>query len=130
NRPPALRDARASQPLNCPVSVPAILATAYGGRGTPSPGALPPALPGRDTTRPRYGYDPGAARALLAEAGYPRGIDVQLWRTAANVELSRVAQAIQAQLAAGGVRVEPVERDAPSQPEAARKGETALVNLD
>src|SRR3989441_4397537 len=51
-----------------------------------------------------YGYDPAAARTLLAEAGYSGGIDVRLWRTGTNVELSRVAQAIQAQLAGGGVR--------------------------
>jgi len=53
-----------------------------------------------------------------------------LWRAAANVELSRVAQAIQAQLEPVGVRVELVERDASSQREAARKGETDMVVLD
>ena len=130
NRRGALRDVRVRQAINRAVNVPEILATVYGGRGIPSRGAIPPALAGSDTTRPRYGYDPGAARALLAEAGYPRGIDVQLWRTAANVELSRVAQAIQAQLAEVGVRVELVERDASSQREAARKGETDMVILD
>jgi peptide/nickel transport system substrate-binding protein/oligopeptide transport system substrate-binding protein len=41
-----------------------------------------------------------------------------------------VAQAIQAQLAGGGVRVELVERDASSQREAARKGEADMVILD
>jgi ABC-type transport system substrate-binding protein len=44
--------------------------------------------------------------------------------------LSRVAQAIQAQLAEVGVRVELVERDASSQREAARQGETDMVVLD
>src|SRR2546425_2009487 len=77
-----------------------------------------------------YGYDPAAARTLLAEAGYSGGIDVRLWRTGTNVELSRVAQAIQAQLAGVGVRVELVERDASSQREAARKGEADMVILD
>ena len=55
---------------------------------------------------------------------------LQLWRTAANVELSRVAQAIQAQLADVGVRVELVERDASSQREAARQGKADMVVLD
>src|SRR5207249_12196520 len=67
---------------------------------------------------------------VIADAGYSGGVDVRLWRTAANVELSRVAQAIQAQLAEVGVRVELVERDASSQREAARKGETDMVVLD
>jgi peptide/nickel transport system substrate-binding protein/oligopeptide transport system substrate-binding protein len=70
------------------------------------------------------------ARALLADAGYAGGFDVRLWRTGSNVELSRVAQAIQAQLAAVGVRVELVERDASSQREAARHGEADMVILD
>jgi ABC-type transport system substrate-binding protein len=130
NRRGPLRDMRVRQAINQAVNVPEILATVYGGRGIPARGAIPPALAGSDTTRPRYAYDPRAARALLGQAGYPNGIDLQLWRTAANVELSRVAQAIQAQLAEVGVRVELVERDASSQREAARKGETDMVILD
>src|SRR5216683_489948 len=67
---------------------------------------------------------------LLAQAGYPDGLRLELWRTAANAELSAVAQAIQSQLAGVGVRVELIERDASSQREAARKGETDMVILD
>jgi ABC-type transport system substrate-binding protein len=130
NRRGPLRDVRVRQAINQAVNVPEILATVYGGRGIPAGGAIPPALAGSDTARRRYAYDPRAARALLAQAGYANGMDVQLWRTAANVELSRVAQAIQAQLAEVGVRVELVERDASSQREAARKGEADMVILD
>ncbi|HYL20643.1 MAG TPA: ABC transporter substrate-binding protein [Gemmatimonadales bacterium] len=130
NRRGPLRDVRVRQAINHAVNVPEILATVYGGRGILARGAIPPALGGSDTARAPYGYDPRAARALLVQAGYPGGIDVQLWRTAANVELSRVAQAIQSQLAEVGVRVELVERDASSQREAARKGETDMVILD
>ena len=130
NRRGPLRDARVRRAINHGVNVPEILATVYGGRGVPAHGAIPPGLAGSDTTRRGYGYDPAAARALLAEAGYSGGIDVRLWRTGTNVELSRVAQAIQAQLAGVGVRVELVERDASSQREAARKGEADMVILD
>jgi peptide/nickel transport system substrate-binding protein len=126
----ALRDPRVRQALNRAVNVPEILATVYGRRGVLSRGAIPPGLAGSDTTRRGYGYEPAAARALLAEAGYPGGIDLRLWRTGTNVELSRVAQAIQAQLLGVGVRVELVERDASSQREAARKGEADMVLLD
>src|SRR3989454_4851132 len=101
----------------------------YGGRGVLAHGAIPPGLAGSDATRRGYGYDPPAARTLLAEAGYSGGIDVRLWRTGTNVELSRVAQAIQAQLAGGGGRVELVERDASSQRGAARQGEADMVLL-
>src|SRR5438132_272068 len=130
NRRGPLRDARVRRAINHAVNLPEILAMVYGGRGVLAHGAIPPGLAGSDTTRRGYGYDPPAARTLLAEAGYSEGIDVRLWRTGTNVELSRVAQAIQAQLAGIGVRVELVERDASSQREAARKGEADMVILD
>ena len=130
NRRGPLSDVRVRRAINQAVNVPEILATVYGGRGIRARGAIPPALAGSDTTRPAYGYDPAAARRLLAQAGYTTGIDLQLWRTAANVELSRAAQAIQSQLAAVGVRVELVERDASSQREAARNGQADMVILD
>jgi ABC-type transport system substrate-binding protein len=130
NRRGPLRDVRVRQAINRAVDVPAILATVYGGRGVPARGAIPPGLGGNDTARTAYRYDPAAARALLAAAGYAGGITVRLWRTAANIELSRVAQAVQTQLAEVGIRVELVERDASSQRAAARQGETDMVILD
>jgi len=130
NRRGPLRDARVRRAINQAVNVPEILATVYGGRGILARGAIPPSLAGSDTTRPGYAYDPVGARRLLAQAGYADGISVQLWRTASNIELSRTAQAIQSQLADAGVRVELVERDASSQREAARKGQTDMVILD
>jgi peptide/nickel transport system substrate-binding protein/oligopeptide transport system substrate-binding protein len=132
NRRGPLADVRVRQAINRGVNVPAILATVYGGRGVVAHGAIPPGLAGGgpDSTRPAYGYDPAAARALLEAAGYRGGLSLQLWCTATNVELSRVAQAIQAQLADVGVRVELVERDASSQRETARQGKTDMVVLD
>jgi peptide/nickel transport system substrate-binding protein/oligopeptide transport system substrate-binding protein len=131
NRRGPLADRRVRQAINQAVNVPEILTTVYGGRGILARGAIPPGLEGSDTTRRPYGYDPAAGRRLLAEAGYGGGgIDLQLWRTASNVELSRVAQAIQSQLAAVGIRVELVERDASSQREAARSGRADMVILD
>jgi peptide/nickel transport system substrate-binding protein len=125
-----LADVRVRQAINRAVNVPAILAAVYGGRGVRARGAIPPGLGGSDSTRPAYDYDPAAARALLSAAGHPDGITLQLWRTAANVELGRAALAVQAQLAAVGIRVELVERDASSQRAAARQGETDMVILD
>lgn len=130
NRRGPLQDQRVRQAINYAVNVPEILATVYGGRGILARGAVPPALPGSDTVRAGYHYDPAEARRLLAAAGYATGFGVQLWRNATNVELARVAQAVQAQLAPVGIRVELVERDASSQREAARKGETDMVILD
>lgn len=130
NRRGALRDATVRRAINHAVNVPEILATVWHGRGILARGAIPPALGGADTTRPRFGHDTATARRLLREAGHANGFAVQLWRSGTNVELGRVAQAIQAQLAAVGIRVDVVSRDASSMRETARKGEADMALLD
>src|SRR2546428_3378966 len=45
--------------------------------------------------RKPYAYDTTAARRVLRAAGFGEGFAVQLWRSGTNVELGRVAQAIQ-----------------------------------
>ena len=125
-----LRDVRVRQAINHAVNVAQILATVWGGRGIRARGAIPPTLAGGDTTRPAFAYDPGQAKQLLAAAGYPSGVSLELWRTADNETLGRVAQAVQADLAQVGIRVEIVARDAPSQREAARAGNADMALLD
>lgn len=125
----ALRDVRVRRALNHAVDIPTILATVAAGRGVPSAGAVPPGLEGYDSTRAPYPFDPDLARRLLAEAGYPKGLRFQLWRTQRPV-YARIAQAIQQQLGEVGVAVEIVERDASAARAAARKGETDLFLTD
>ncbi len=130
NRRGALRDVRVRQAINYGVNVAEILHRVYADRGIRARGAIPPILPGGDTTRAGYDYDATRARALLASAGYPRGLDLQLWISATNVPLARVAEAIQADLARVGIRAEIVARDASSQREAARAGKADMALLD
>ncbi|HEY3279636.1 MAG TPA: ABC transporter substrate-binding protein [Gemmatimonadales bacterium] len=130
NRRGPLRDVRVRRAINHAVNVPELLRTVWNGRGILARGAIPPSLGGGDTTRTRYAYDTAAARQLLRQAGYPDGFPIQLWRSGSNVELGRVAQAVQAQLAGVGIRVEVVSRDASSMREAARKGDTDMALLD
>jgi peptide/nickel transport system substrate-binding protein/oligopeptide transport system substrate-binding protein len=130
NRRGPLRDVRVRRAINHAVDVPELLRTVWNGRGIAARGSIPPSLGGGDTTRTRYVHDTVRARLLLAQAGYPNGFGVQLWRSGSNVELGRVAQAIQAQLAAVGIRVEVVARDPSSMREAARNGQTDMALLD
>jgi peptide/nickel transport system substrate-binding protein/oligopeptide transport system substrate-binding protein len=76
---------------------------------------------GYDSTRAPFPWDTAGARRLLAEAGFGRGFSLRLWRNRRG-ELARVAQAVQQDLAAVGVRVEIVERDAPAVRAAVRNG--------
>jgi ABC-type transport system substrate-binding protein len=112
------------------VNVPEILRTVWNGRGALAAGAIPPTLGGSDPARRPYAYDTTEARRLLRAAGYPNGFSLQLWRSGTNVEMGRVAQAIQAQLAAVGIQVEIVSRDASSMREAVRKGDTDMAITD
>jgi peptide/nickel transport system substrate-binding protein/oligopeptide transport system substrate-binding protein len=92
-------------------------------------GSLPPGIAGYDSTRAPYTFDPAAAKRLLAEAGYPNGFSVKLWRTQ-RAELARLAQSLQQNLAEVGIRIEIVERDASSARAAVRKGEADLFLTD
>src|SRR5688572_14399213 len=130
NRRGPLRDPRVRRALNHAVNVPEILRTVWSSRGVAAAGSIPPALGGSDPGRKPYAHDTATARRLLREAGVAGGFPVQLWRSGTNVELGRVAQAIQAQLAALGVQVEIVSRDASSMREAVRKGDTDMAVLD
>jgi ABC-type transport system substrate-binding protein len=125
-----LRDPNVRRALNHAVNAPEILGTVWSGRGALAAGAIPPRLGGSDPGRRPYAYDTTEARRLLRAAGFANGFAVQLWRSGTNVELGRVAQAIQAQLAAVGIRVEIVSRDASSMREAVRKGDTDMAILD
>ncbi|MBX6331788.1 MAG: hypothetical protein IRY91_08070 [Gemmatimonadaceae bacterium] len=124
-----LADARVRQALNYAVDVQAIVDHLIGGRGRLAAGVIPPTLDGADTTRRPYGYDPAKARRLLAAAGHPNGIDVELW-VGQDETFQRVAQAIQGYLAAVGVRTKIVQRDNSSAREAARAGQTDLSLKD
>lgn len=124
-----LRDPRVRRAINEAVDRKTILAQLVHGQGTLAAGVIPPALGGADTTRAPYPYDPAGARALLAAAGYPKGIDVQLW-TGATPLMVRVAEAIQAYLGAVGIRATIEQRDAATARDASRRGQTDLFLKD
>jgi ABC-type transport system substrate-binding protein len=73
-------------------------------RGVPATQALPPAMPGYNAENKGYPLDPEAAKKLLAEAG---ASDITTELYAMNVDPNpRIAQAIQQDLAAVGIKVE------------------------
>jgi ABC-type transport system substrate-binding protein len=124
-----LADVRVRQALNHAVDVGTLLDRVMAGRGLRAVGVIPPGIMGYDSTRTPLAYDPARARALLAEAGYPDGFPLKLWRSQ-RTELARIAQAVQQDLAAVGLEVEIVQRDASSARAAVRKGEADLFLTD
>lgn len=85
------------------------------GSGQPATGVLPPGIEGSITKMPsKAGQD--AARRLLARAGYPRGIDIELItysgaRAYCPAGGKALALAIKEQLASVGIRVNIQTRD-------------------
>jgi peptide/nickel transport system substrate-binding protein/oligopeptide transport system substrate-binding protein len=124
-----LTDRRVRQAINYAVDVPRIVERLVGGRGTPAAGVVPPSLPGYDSTRKPYHYDPAKAKQLLAEAGHANGIDVDLW-VSTNPTYVRVAETMQAYFAQVGIRARIVQREAAATRTAARNGETDLILKD
>ena len=124
-----LADPRVRQALNYATDARAILDGIMSGRGNLAAGVVPPALPGGDSTRKGYTRDVAKAKQLLAAAGHPNGIDIELW-SSQTAPFPRIAQTVQANLADAGVRVKLVQRDASSMREAARAGQTDMALKD
>ncbi len=124
-----LKDVRVRQALNYAVDVSTMLSQVMAGRGTVANGVVPPILDGADPNRKPYAHDLAKARQLLTDAGYPNGIDIELWASTSE-QSPRIAQTVQANLAEAGIRAKIVQRDASSMREAARKGQTDLALKD
>ena len=98
-----------------------LLKVLYKGRATPTYVAgFYPDLPGWDPTWEKrfpemYGYDPKAAKRLLAEAGFPNGFKAKgfLFPFAGAPELISLMEAVQVQLREVGIEIELEEAEAP-----------------
>jgi ABC-type transport system substrate-binding protein len=124
-----LTDPRVRQAINYAIDINRIIERLISGRGTRAAGVVPPALGGYDSTRRAYPYDPAKAKALLAAAGHPNGIDVELWTSLTPIYL-RTAQTIQAYLNNVGIRTKIVQRESAASRGAARKGQTDMILKD
>jgi peptide/nickel transport system substrate-binding protein len=73
-----LSDVRVRHALNYATDVDAIVKTILEGNGRRLEGPLTPQMFGYDASVKGYAHDPARARKLLAEAGYPDGLDITL----------------------------------------------------
>ncbi|HKI33821.1 MAG TPA: ABC transporter substrate-binding protein [Gemmataceae bacterium] len=74
------------------------------GAGIPAQGLVPPGVFGHDPGRKGYGYDPGRAKRLLQEAGYPDGFAVELWYPTDVPHWGQICQVAQQDLKKVGIR--------------------------
>lgn len=124
-----LKDARVRQAINYAMDRGLIVKRLISGRGYLAAGVIPPSLGGADTTRRAYPFDTAKAKQLLREAGYPNGIDVELW-VGSNPVYGRIAETAQAYLKLAGIRAKIVQRESAAAREAARKGQADMILKD
>lgn len=121
-------DVRVRQALNMAINVPDIIRVFAAGDAVPAHGSIPPGLAGY-RKRPGYPYDPARARQLLAEAGYPNGLDIEIWQRESQ-EGNRILQAVQAYWSEIGVRTTLVRREWSAFKEAVSNGKVDAFLLD
>lgn len=128
NRRPPLDDPRVRRALNMAVDVDQLMAVLAGGKAERARGAIPPTLPGH-RERAAYPYDPDAARALLADAGYPEGFPLEIWQRE-SPEGNRVIEAVQGYLSVIGIKATLVRREWSAFKEAVSAGRVDAFFLD
>ncbi len=97
-------DKKVRQALNYAVDVPSVIEHVLGGRGIPSTQPLTPYDFGYNPDVEGYRYDPQKARELLAEAGYPEGIEITLDVPSGRYAMDKeVAEALVGQMAEAGI---------------------------
>ncbi len=100
------------QAANYCVDAPAIVKNIFDGVGFPCNGPVGANVVGSDPKLKRYPYDPQKAKALLAQAGFPKGCDIQLYYSAGRYPKDReVCQVVAAQMVKGGFRVELISQE-------------------
>jgi ABC-type transport system substrate-binding protein len=124
-----LKDKRVRQAINLAIDRQLIVKRLISGRGRLAAGVIPPSLGGADTTRAPYPFDVARAKQLLTDAGYPRGVDVELW-VGGNPVYQRICETVQAYLAQAGIRAKIVQRESAVAREAARKGQADMIMKD
>jgi peptide/nickel transport system substrate-binding protein/oligopeptide transport system substrate-binding protein len=104
-----LADRRVRQALIHAIDREGIVSDAHLGRYLPARGILPPGTLGFNPKLTGYPYDPGRARELLAQAGFPGGKGLppfQIWAAAKDVSLMKEHEHMKRMLEAVGLRVE------------------------
>lgn len=96
------------QALSMAVDKQAIVKSVFQGAGVPAKNPIPPTLWSYNDKVKDYSYDVAKAKALLAKAGYPNGVEVELWYLPVtrpyNPDGKRMAELIQSDWAKIGVK--------------------------
>jgi dipeptide transport system substrate-binding protein len=103
-------DVRLRKSISMAIDKKAIIDAVYLSSGIAAKNPIPPSLWSYNDTVKDDPFDPAAAKKLLAEAGYPNGMETDLWAMPVqrpyNPNAKRIAELMQADLAKIGVKAE------------------------
>ena len=102
---PPLDNPKVRQALFMAIDRQAILDALYSGKGVVANAFVPEGVLGHNAAAPEIKYDPAAAKALLAEAGYPNGFDMETAQFADSSSTQQVNEIVQSYLAEIGVNL-------------------------
>lgn len=121
------------QAINHAVDKKTIIDAFYGGKALPAKNPLPPSIEGYNDAIQEYPYDLEKAKALLKEAGYEKGFEIDLWAMPVArpymPEAQKVAEVIQESLSKIGIKAKIQSVDWATYLEKARKGELDIFML-
>jgi len=123
-------DRRVRQAVNHAINKKALVDAFYAGIAQPAKNPIPKTVWGYNDKVQDYGYSPDEAKKLLAEAGFPNGIDTELWwPNRARPYLTqpqKIAEAIQQQLAQANIRAKLVTFESGTYLAKMRNGEQPM----
>src|SRR5581483_4764180 len=103
-------DVRVRKAISMAIDKKAIIDAVYLSTGIPAKNPIPPSMWSYNDSVKDDPYDPAAAKKLLAEAGFPNGLETDLWAMPVqrpyNPNAKRIAELMQADLAKIGVKAE------------------------
>ena len=118
------QDVRVRKAVQMSIDRQAILDAFYGGRGQVEQGIFPHGLIGFNPDQEEIKYDPEAAKALLAEAGYADGFDMEIAAdSSASDTMTMALEIVSDQLAEVGIRAEIKNYDESTWLETRKSGE-------
>ena len=118
------QDVRVRKAVQMSIDRQAILDALYGDRGQVEQGIFPHGLIGFNPDQEEIKYDPEAAKALLAEAGYADGFDMEIAAdSSASDTMTMALEIVSDQLAEVGIRAEIKNYDESTWLETRKSGE-------
>ncbi|WP_462408801.1 ABC transporter substrate-binding protein [Neobacillus sp. Marseille-QA0830] len=115
------------QAMNYAIDKKALIDAFYGGKAQPAVNPMPPSIKGYNDSIKDYPFDLEKAKALLKEAGYEKGFEIDLWAMPVArpymPEAQKVAEVIQENLSKIGVKANIKSVEWATYLDKARKGE-------